>query len=72
MDRIECNGLDSREQAVELAHRFLLLALSLKLKFPWIERYVLVMFPLLGLNFTLYIPGRIERNAVAWTSGSRM
>jgi hypothetical protein len=29
--KAECPGLDIREQAVELAHRFLLLPLSLKL-----------------------------------------
>jgi hypothetical protein len=54
----ECPGIDIMEQAVELAHRFPLLAQGLTLdvsEFPWIERYALVRFPLLGLNFTLYI-----------------
>ncbi len=67
----ECPGLDIREQAVELAHRFPLLTTSLTLMshtFPWIERYALVRFPLLGLSFTLYIPVRIKRNTMAGTS----
>jgi hypothetical protein len=61
MNRGECPGLYIREQAVELAHRFSLLALSLTLmshSFPWIERYALVMFPLVGLSFYTVYPGK--------------